>query len=450
MNSIARHFESLGMTPADAASRAELFAALEQRAQPILDGAPQWRRFTPGRIEIFGKHTDYAGGHSLIARGAARHHAGGARHAPDGLVRVGDIFDGQIIEVDPSTPVPPHYRGLQRYVHVVAHRLFLNFPGADAGRQHRDRQRPAARLRPEQLERAGGRRRAGADRSRRPARSATNGSATCDASTTWRGISAASRTACDFPGLPGSAGVGTHGGSEDHTAILAVRTDHVSLYRFVPVTPLGDTRDAARLDVRDRLERRAGRQGRLGHGIATTAPPMACARCTRSGTGAPRTGALARRGAGQRAGCRRAPRPAGSSRPATARSRLPISIAGCGTSSTRPPARRRPQRAFRDADRDDARPPVGRVAARRRRAARQPDSRNHADGEDGARARRVCRRATSAPGSAAASGRRCPSPTRPRSARNGSAPTQRQLPSVGRVPWFVARPGPAGDRGFLG
>ena len=46
----------------------------------------------------------------------------------------------------------------------------------------------------------------------------------------------------DFPGLPGSAGVGTHGGSEDHTAILACRTDHVSLCRFVPVRPLGDTR----------------------------------------------------------------------------------------------------------------------------------------------------------------------------------------------------------------
>ena len=46
----------------------------------------------------------------------------------------------------------------------------------------------------------------------------------------------------DFPGLPGSAGVGTHGGSEDHTAILACQTDHVSLFRFVPVTPFGDTR----------------------------------------------------------------------------------------------------------------------------------------------------------------------------------------------------------------
>ena len=118
MNSIARHFEALGMSPADAASRAELFSTLEQRSQPILDGAPQWRRFTPGRIEIVGKHTDYAGGHSLIAA-VPRGITLAARKRADRIVRVGDIFDGQVIEVDPSTPAPPHYRGLQRYVHVL-------------------------------------------------------------------------------------------------------------------------------------------------------------------------------------------------------------------------------------------------------------------------------------------------------------------------------------------
>ena len=120
------------MTPADAASRAALFVELEKRAAPILDGAPQWRRFTPGRIEIFGKHTDYAGGHSLLAA-VPRGITLAARSATDGIVRVGDIFDGQVIEVDPSQPAPAHYRGLQRYVHVVAHRFFLNFPGCELG-----------------------------------------------------------------------------------------------------------------------------------------------------------------------------------------------------------------------------------------------------------------------------------------------------------------------------
>ena len=45
----------------------------------------------------------------------------------------------------------------------------------------------------------------------------------------------------DFRGLSGTAGVGTQGGSEDHTAMLACRAGHVSQFRFAPVTPLGET-----------------------------------------------------------------------------------------------------------------------------------------------------------------------------------------------------------------
>jgi galactokinase len=67
MTAITSYFEALGMTPEQAASREALFAQLDQRGGKILDGPPLWRRFTPGRIEIFGKHTDYAGGHSLLA-----------------------------------------------------------------------------------------------------------------------------------------------------------------------------------------------------------------------------------------------------------------------------------------------------------------------------------------------------------------------------------------------
>lgn len=239
MNSIARHFETLGMSPADAASRAELFSVLEQRSQPILEGAPQWRRFTPGRIEIVGKHTDYAGGQSLIAA-VPRGITLAARKRADGIVRVGDIFDGQIIEVDPSTPAPPHYRGLQRYAHVVAHRLFLNFPGAALGTNiaiASDLPRASGLSSSSALvvgvalaliERAGLRQR---DEWQRHLQRVQD--------LAW--YLGCVENGLDFPGLAGSAGVGTHGGSQDHTAILAVRTDHVSLYRFVPVTPLSDT-----------------------------------------------------------------------------------------------------------------------------------------------------------------------------------------------------------------
>jgi galactokinase len=240
MNSIAEHFESLGMPPADAASRAALFVELEQRALPILDGAPQWRRFTPGRIEIFGKHTDYAGGNSLVAA-VPRGITLAARSRSDGIVRVGDVFDGQVIEVDPSQPAPASYRGLRRYVHVVAHRFFLNFPGCALGANiaiASDLPRASGLSSSSALvvgvalaliERAGLRDREEWQRYLRRVHDLA-----------W--YLGCVENGLHFPGLPGSAGVGTHGGSEDHTAIITSQADHVSLYRFVPVRPLGDTR----------------------------------------------------------------------------------------------------------------------------------------------------------------------------------------------------------------
>jgi galactokinase len=43
-----------------------------------------------------------------------------------------------------------------------------------------------------------------------------------------------------FHSLSGTAGVGTHGGSQDHTAILACRPGVVSHYSFMPVRPHGE------------------------------------------------------------------------------------------------------------------------------------------------------------------------------------------------------------------
>ena len=240
MNSIAAQFESLGMTPEDAASRAALFVELQKQALPVLDGAPQWRRFTPGRVEIFGKHTDYAGGHSLLAA-VPRGITLAARSRTDGRVRIGDIFDGQVVEVDPSQPAPPHYRGIQRYTHVVAHRFFLNFPGCELGANiaiASDLPRASGMSSSSALvvgvalaliERAGLRDR---DEWQRHLRRVHD--------LAW--YLGCVENGLNFPGLPASEGVGTHGGSEDHTAILACQTDHVSLCRFVPVRPLGETR----------------------------------------------------------------------------------------------------------------------------------------------------------------------------------------------------------------
>ena len=237
---IADQFASLGMTPHDAASRAELFAHLADRTDGILEGPPDWWRFTPGRIEIFGKHTDYAGGHSLLAA-VPRGIALVARRRTDGVVRVGDVFDGQRIEIDPSTPAPADYRGLKRYIHVVAHRLFLNFPGCELGTNIAFGS---------DLPRASGMSSSSAltvgvalaliERARLRERTEWQAHLKTIEDVAW--YLGCVENGLDFPGLPGSAGVGTQGGSEDQTAIVACATDHVSLYRFVPVTALGTTR----------------------------------------------------------------------------------------------------------------------------------------------------------------------------------------------------------------
>src|SRR5688572_25275758 len=237
---IAQYFESLGMPAVYAASREGLFALLEQRAAPILEGAPESRRFTPGRIEIFGKHTDYAGGHSLLAA-VPRGIALVARRRTDGIVRIGDIFDGQLVEVDPAAETPAHYHGIQRYVHVIAHRMYVNFPGCDLGINL-------------------------AIASDLPRASGLSSSSALCVGVALALIKRANlrerpewqhhlrrvhdlawylgsvENGVDFPGLPGTSGVGIRGGSEDQTAILACQTEHVSLYRFQPVTPLGETR----------------------------------------------------------------------------------------------------------------------------------------------------------------------------------------------------------------
>ena len=204
----------------------------------FIGGLPHWRWFAPGRIEILGKHTGYAGGRSLLAA-VPRGIAVIARARSGDVVRLHDVRDGQRIEIDPSCPAPPGCRGLRRYVHVVARRLFLNFPGCELG---------ADIAIASDLPRASGlssssalvcgvasalaRRAALGDREEWQAHLPTVTALAWYLGCIENGL--------DYQGLPGAAGVGTHGGSEDHTAIMAGRLHHVSQYQFVPVTPLGD------------------------------------------------------------------------------------------------------------------------------------------------------------------------------------------------------------------
>ncbi len=197
---------------------------------------PAWRWFVPGRIEIFGKHTDYAGGRSLLAA-VPRGFVIAAGPRDDNSVRVIDARYGQTAMV--TIGDVRDVTGWAKYLSVVVHRLARNFPGARLG---------ADIAIASDLPRAAGlssssalvvglssaliRRAALTDRAEW--REAIH--STLDLA----GYLGAVENGLTFKSLASASGVGTHGGSEDHTAILTCREELVSAYSYVPVRHLED------------------------------------------------------------------------------------------------------------------------------------------------------------------------------------------------------------------
>ena len=188
------------------------------------------------------------------------------------------------------SPDPPRRRsrrsftGWRHYVAVAARRLAAQLSRRAARRRHRLRQRSAARLRHEQLQRAGRR----ASRRRwcgRPAsRRGPSGAPTSTARSTWPATSRASRTACRSARLQGDAGVGTHGGSEDHAAILGGHAGAALGVRVRADAADRAGRHAGRLALRARGERRPIVEDRQRPGRVQPAWRAARRCCSRSGT----------------------------------------------------------------------------------------------------------------------------------------------------------------------
>jgi len=215
-----------------------LFARALGALDRLCHRTPAAACWVPGRIEIFGKHTDYAGGRSLIAtvpRGFA--FVGAPR--TDGLVRVVSAETGDLREFHASRPSPSSSADWGRYVSTVVTRLSRNFApmvtGADLAFVS---DLPVA---------------AGISSSS----ALTVGTAMSlvrlnrlDAHAAWERqldspIAVASYLACVESGrtygeLAGAAGVGTLSGSEDHTAMLCCRREYVSAYAYVPVRHIED------------------------------------------------------------------------------------------------------------------------------------------------------------------------------------------------------------------
>ncbi|HEU4925596.1 MAG TPA: galactokinase family protein [Vicinamibacterales bacterium] len=199
--------------------------------------------WVPGRIEVFGKHTDYGGGHSLVAP-VPRGFIFMARVRSDRVVTMADAARAERFSIDlddratvsGSGDAPTGWR---RYAATTVHRLSRNFPGAVRGADIAF----ASDLPP-----ASGMSSSSALMVGLAATLIRLGN--IDASREWQAAiggpaDAAGYYACienglSFAALTGDAGVGTHGGSEDHVAMTCGRAGHVSAWRFAPIQHVAD------------------------------------------------------------------------------------------------------------------------------------------------------------------------------------------------------------------
>ncbi len=220
------HTLGLTGTAADLAVRrfAEVEAVFASRVGDARNTCAWW---VPGRIEVLGKHTDYAGGRSLLCAVERGFHVVSAPRT-DAIVRIIDASSGASLTIPLATNVPARPGHWSDYPLTVVRRLARDFPDA----------------------------RTGADlvlRSSLPSASGLSSSSalviacflplarfnalSAMPSDTLGGYLGAVENGRSFGAFAADRGVGTHGGSEDQTAILSCRAGELAQYHFLPVTP---------------------------------------------------------------------------------------------------------------------------------------------------------------------------------------------------------------------
>jgi galactokinase len=225
-----------GLSPAEADRKLQLL----ERTRAALDAGdagPIASYWTPGRIEVLGKHTDYAGGRSLLCA-TERGFVVSARPRDDHRLVVIDVVNdarGEFV-VSPDQPARTHWFN---YPATVGRRLARNFGGALAGVDMAfgsDLPRSSGLSSSTAL--IIGVFAALADRNRLDSHPAWV--ANIASQEDLAGYLGAVENGSPFGTLAGDEGVGTRGGSQDHTAILCSRAHRLVRYRFGPVEREGE------------------------------------------------------------------------------------------------------------------------------------------------------------------------------------------------------------------
>ena len=146
--------------------------------------------------------------------------------------------DGRHVEFRVEASIEPAVGHWSNYPMTVARRLARNFGAARARRRHRLLEHAAKGRRPEHVECPGDRRRSLVlvEVNELGARPAFRAAIADDLQ--LAGYPGRIENGRAFGALAGDHGVGTTGGSEDHTAILLSTADRLTCYRYFPVTRL--------------------------------------------------------------------------------------------------------------------------------------------------------------------------------------------------------------------
>jgi galactokinase len=276
----ADHLHRLGLDRRDVDSRRALFDLVISRFHRVGIGGPQHVFWVPGRLEVFGKHTDYGGGRTLVAA-VPRGFAIAIGRRSDSRIDVFDAgrlesgsFETTLVARQPAM-VSGASKGWRLYIQTVIGRLARNFPAAPLASEI---------VLASDLPRASGM--SSSSALMVGVAAALGRVAGLEDRPEWRenihsSLDAASYYACienglSFGTLAGDSGVGTHGGSEDHAAIVTGKARRLSAFSFVPVRHVTDVElpDDWRFVITpsgvaaDKTGRAKGPYNRLAEGVA--------------------------------------------------------------------------------------------------------------------------------------------------------------------------------------
>ena len=228
-----RKLVELGLSDREASAKTRLYESADGALDAMGADRHRWSLWVPGRIEVLGKHTDYAGGRSLVC---ALERGFCVQVAPrrDATVRVRSLDQDASFETSLTSPVAGARASWTQYVATVVGRLSTNFE-----RVHRGADIAFASDLPAD---------AGMSSSSALvvatfiALSKTND---LRSNTNFRGMISSGEELAAYLGavengrpfreLLGDVGVGTFGGNQDQTAILCSEPGQLARYAWDPV-----------------------------------------------------------------------------------------------------------------------------------------------------------------------------------------------------------------------